>query len=112
MGKQIYLRIFDPLCSRAGKRGYVMAHLSVAERALGKPLPKKAIVHHYDNTLVICESQAYHKFLHKRERALKECGHVNWEWCECCKKWDDPSNMTITKTNRTYHAKCNNQRYN
>jgi hypothetical protein len=48
-------------------------HVHVAERALGKRLPKRAIVHHvneikHDNrpaNLVICEDHLYHKLLHR-----------------------------------------------
>lgn len=55
-----------------------MEHISVVEKALGKKLPKGAVVHHVDrnrrnNTnknLVGCPSQAYHLLLHKRMRDL------------------------------------------
>lgn len=51
-------------------------HIVVAERALGKPLPNGAVVHHvnldtHDNrpcNLVICPDEAYHRLLHKRMR--------------------------------------------
>lgn len=57
-----------------GRRTY--EHIVVAERALGRRLPKGAIVHHvnldtHDNrpsNLVICPSEAYHRLLHKRMR--------------------------------------------
>lgn len=60
-----------------GKRVY--EHTYLAEKALGKPLPKGAVVHHlnelpWDNhtplNLVICPDQAYHMLLHKRARDL------------------------------------------
>lgn len=55
-----------------------MLHVLVAEKALGKSLPKGAVVHHVDrnrqnNTstnLVVCPNQAYHLFLHKRMRDM------------------------------------------
>ena len=60
-----------------GKR--IGEHVLVAERALGKPLPKGAIVHHvngkpWDNftpfNLVVCPNQDYHLLLHRRAREL------------------------------------------
>ena len=63
-----------------GKRVY--EHIHKAEKALGKPLPKGAVVHHmncirHDNetpfNLVICPDQAYHLLLHRR---MKELGIV------------------------------------
>ena len=71
--------------------GYVMVkhegklvyeHRLLAEKALGKPLPKGAIVHHTgardDNhgpfKLVICPNQEYHALIHKR---MKELGYEN-----------------------------------
>jgi hypothetical protein len=57
----------------------VYEHILLAERALGKPLPPKAVVHHMngdkaDNytpfNLVICPDQAYHLLLHRRMKEL------------------------------------------
>lgn len=73
------------------KNGYVMIkvdgelvyeHRVLAERALGRPLPKGVIVHHTkapdDNhglfKLVICPNQEYHLLIHRR---AKELGHEN-----------------------------------
>lgn len=61
-----------------GQRKY--EHTVIAEKALGKTLPPKAIVHHvngvpWDNrpeNLVICPDQAYHMLLHKRMRDLNK----------------------------------------
>lgn len=70
--------------------GYIMVkqdgrltyeHIVLAEKALGKPLPKGAIVHHMNQNrsdnytpfnLVICPSQEYHLLLHRR---MEEFGY-------------------------------------
>ncbi len=61
-----------------GKRVY--EHIYLAEKALGKPLPEKVVVHHMnekpaDNytpfNLIICPDQAYHLLLHRRANMLR-----------------------------------------
>jgi hypothetical protein len=58
--------------SLAGR--WARLHVRRAERALGKPLPPKAVVHHADGSkgdhapLVICQDQAFHALLHVRMR--------------------------------------------
>lgn len=68
-------------------RGYIVIqdcgvmkfeHRMIVEKAMGKPLPDYAIVHHLneiksDNrnrNLVVCPSDAYHKLLHRRAKEL------------------------------------------
>lgn len=75
-----------------GERGQkVYVHRLRAERALGKPLPPKAEVHHADGTrdddgpLVICEDRAYHMLLHVRLRVRRLGGDPNTDkWCPRC----------------------------
>ena len=61
----------------------VGAHRVRAERALGKPMPERAEVHHADGTkrpdapLVICPDAAYHKGLHNRMR-IQAAGGNPW----------------------------------
>ena len=55
-----------------------LRHREIAERVLGKPLPKGVEVHHVDedksndsnDNLVICQDRAYHRLLHKRRREM------------------------------------------
>lgn len=92
-----------------------LEHLLVAEKALGKRLPRKARVHHVDENrtnnvpgnLVICPNDAYHQLLHMRMRALKECGNADWLKCQYCKRWDSPQNVLLGKRVK-FHRECKN----
>ena len=71
----------------------MMLHRARAIKALGKPLPPKAIVHHVDDSnpddspLVICQDQAYHLMLHRRLRVLRAGGNPDTDkWCFRCGK--------------------------
>ena len=94
-------------------------HVLVAERVLGRRLPKGAVVHHWDynghnnspNNLLICPSQSYHMMIHMRQRSYEEGGNANFRKCPYCKKYDDPKNMTSFQKrkpeNRVYrHLQC------
>lgn len=87
-------------------RGYMMmghkpVHVAIAEKALGKPLPHGARVHHADenkannknSNLVICPNHTYHMLIHQRLRAYRATGNPNLRKCVLCQKWDDPSNL-------------------
>lgn len=98
-------------------RGYIYEHHIVAERALGKPLPRGAEIHHVDENkannvganLVICPGRAYHLILHQRTRAFDACGNANWRKCNVCKRYDDPVRMYVHKKN-SWHRECANER--
>lgn len=95
-----YLKIHAPNHPN-NNMGYIPNSNLVTEKALGKFLPKKAIVHHINSNrlddnntnLVVCESIEYHNLLHRRSEAYKICGNANWRKCRYCGKYDDPKNM-------------------
>ena len=94
----------------------VREHVAVAERALGKPLPSGALVHHADgnksnnvNTnLVICPDDAYHLLLHRRMRAHAACGNPNWLKCWVCKTYSPPDEIIVNGKNM-HHRACINR---
>lgn len=111
--KPNYRRIKLPSHPRAGKAGYVLEHVIVAEAALGKYLSPEHPVHHHntdksDNSntnLVICENQEYHHLLHRRMRALAICGNADWRVCGLCRAYGDPETMYINGY-RALHLPC------
>lgn len=93
-----------------------LRHIVIAERALGRPLPKGAQVHHADedrsndsnDNLVICPNYAYHKLLHTRADALRECGNANWIRCWICKKHGAPEDIKIAGSAH-FHPACQSE---
>jgi len=91
-------------------------HVRIVERAIGKPLPVGAVVHHADrnrsnntpSNLVVCPSSAYHNLLHKRLRAMEATGDPNSLKCCRCGKYDSSTNLRISKK-QAYHLACNAQ---
>lgn len=100
----------------------IQDQVRVAERVLGRRLPKGAVVHHADenplnnepSNLVICPSTAYHALLHTRLRALHACGNPNFRKCWLCKKYDDTDNMAEVERGSGsyfYHLACVRERH-
>jgi len=102
-----YKRIQNASHHRSTK-GYVLEYILTAEKALGKPLPVGAVIHHTDghkgkidpDGIVICQDQSYHALIESRLRALRSCGHVSWRKCCFCHEWDDPIKLLIRKNYR------------
>mgnify|MGYP000272871293 CR=1 FL=1 len=93
----------------------VLAHVLIAERALGRRLPRGAQVHHVDEdrmnndpgNLVVCPSASYHQLLHTRQRALAACGHADWLRCSICHRWSPPTEITLYRpSGNRWHPAC------
>lgn len=89
-----YVLIWSPGHPQKISGGYALEHVLVAEKAMGRYLPPKAIVHHVneirsDNrneNLVVCQDRAYHILLHARLRVLRAGGNPNTDQvCTACK---------------------------
>lgn len=114
---QGYVFIYAPSHPRASaNKGYVMEHILVVEKGIGRYLEGPELVHHCnrdkkDNSpsnLVLCPDQAYHLMLHARIRALEACGHADWRKCKHCKTYDKLTNLVIAKTS-CFHQPCANK---
>ena len=113
-----YRMVRNPDHPRA-HNGYVLEHIEIAERALGKALPDGAEVHHVnrdcaDNrgrNLVICENRAYHRILHSRTAAHEATGDADSKKCVVCGEFGDPERDGIYVPKRTapFHRECRNR---
>lgn len=109
-----YVRIKLEGHPRTDAQGYVLEHLLIAEKALGRPIPLGAQVHHWDevrnnnapSNLVICENQAYHRLLHYRQKAYEACGNPNAKKCYICKRYDMSTIAPKGRTCSYYHREC------
>lgn len=91
-------------------------HRHIAEKALGKPLPKGAVVHHWDRNrmnnanenLLICPDHAYHRLIHRRMEAMEATGDPSARRCEICGGYDSPDDLRNLRANRDSmaHRRC------
>lgn len=91
---------------QVGRGRGAFLHQIRAERALGKPLPPDARVHHADGSkaddapLVICQDDAYHFQLHARMR-IKAAGGDPWA-DKICSRCQTVKARTAFGVNRWY----------
>lgn len=91
----------------------VMVHRQRAQRALGRPLPPKVVVHHADGStspdapLVICPDQRYHKLLHQRMRVLERGGRPNTDaYCSACAQIKPKPEFRIRRASGEPNSEC------
>lgn len=96
-----YPTIHMPYHPRADSKGYVLEHILVMEKSLGRPILKSEAIHHIDGdvtnnsigNLMLFQSNVAHRSYHARHRAFAECGHYDWYKCKFCKSYDKPENL-------------------
>ena len=111
-----YRLTFNPKYKKTSSN-YVRDHIFKIENILGRTLPYHAVIHHIDGdtlnnkncNLIVCENQAYHNLLHKRQRALVGGGDVHMLKCRVCKQYDYPTNMYVHTIGWGRHRECHRQ---
>lgn len=105
-----YVDVYDPDHLNAGARGYVLEHVLVASKAIGRPLSKDETVHHRNETrhdnrnanLIIC-SRSFHSELHARMKCMAEIGRPTTERpCQTCSATIRPTLDEARKGNGKY----------
>jgi hypothetical protein len=90
-----YILVHVPDHPRALSGGYVLEHILIVEKAMGRFLPPKAEVHHWNENktdnrnenLVVCQDRAYHFLLHARMRIKAAGGDPNTDKiCSHCRQ--------------------------
>ena len=115
MNTRINVRGYEVLVKSTRNATTIYYHVLLAEKALGGPMPKVAIVHHAngikdDNrpeNLIVLPDTTYHNLLHKRMDSIRACGNPDWRKCKFCGIYDKPENIYMSKTKRNiYHRDC------
>ena len=91
-------------------------HRVVAENMMGRKLAVDEVVHHEDenklnnnpDNLLVC-TNAEHQAIHRKLRALQECGNEDYRKCCYCGEYDDPKNMLIYDYTSARHSKCSSE---
>lgn len=81
-----YIAVYVPYHQRANKDGYVMEHILIVERHIGRHLTEDEVVHHknenkqdnrVENLMVMTKSS--HAKLHCKERQMKKKGLMTYQ---------------------------------
>ena len=103
-----YVLVKAPGHPRANPKGYVLEHILVMEKVLGRPVLLSEAIHHFDGkrgnnvpgNLILFATNKMHLEYHTRLTAYEICGHYDWRKCPVCHRYDSIEKLRPHRSKR------------